>query len=238
MSSQSPGPERQPHSQTLSRGIRVLEMLAESTEPLTIDELASRLNVHRSIAYRILRTLEDHRLVVRDGSGGVQLGSRMAYLARNVSSGLVANAIPELTSAASDLGMTCFLVVLDRDECITIASAEPKDALAIAQRPGSRHPLSAGAPGIAIQSVLTDDEWALLGTRLNERPETAEARTQGYASSHDEVMPGLSSVAVPLWRADQPPSAVAVVFASRGRDIHQIAVRLQSAAATISSRSL
>jgi len=55
-----------PHSQTLSRGIRILEILADAREPLSIDELSQRLGVHRSVAYRLLRTLEHHRLTVRD----------------------------------------------------------------------------------------------------------------------------------------------------------------------------
>ena len=52
-----------PASQTLSRGIRILEILADAREPLSIDEIARRLDVHRSVAYRLLRTLEDHGLV-------------------------------------------------------------------------------------------------------------------------------------------------------------------------------
>ncbi len=47
-------------SQTLSRGIRALEILAAAQAPLTIAELADAMGVHRSVAYRILRTLEDH----------------------------------------------------------------------------------------------------------------------------------------------------------------------------------
>ena len=61
-------------SQTLSRGIRALEILAEAQQPLTIAELADAMGVHRSVAYRILRTLEDHSLLVRDGGGRVQPG--------------------------------------------------------------------------------------------------------------------------------------------------------------------
>ena len=56
-------------SQTLSRGIRALEILAEAQQPLTIAELADAMGVHRSVAYRILRTLEDHSLLVRDDGG-------------------------------------------------------------------------------------------------------------------------------------------------------------------------
>ena len=62
------------HSQTLSRGMRMLEILADAPGSLSIADLAAALGVHRSIAYRILRTLEDHRMVVRDASGGVLLG--------------------------------------------------------------------------------------------------------------------------------------------------------------------
>ena len=101
------------HSQTLSRGVRMLEILAEAAGPLSIADLAAQLGVHRSIAYRILRTLEDHRMVVRDAAGAVTLGPQLAALARGVSRDLQAAALPELTAVASDLSMTAFLVVLD-----------------------------------------------------------------------------------------------------------------------------
>jgi len=232
-----PPPARTPHSQTLSRGILALEILAESTAPISIDDIARELGVHRSIAYRIVRTLEDHGLVVRDGAGAVQLGARMAYLARNVSSGLQASAVAELTSAAEDLGMTCFLAVLDHDECITIASVEPRDtSTVIARRPGSRHSLATGAPGIAIQSMLTPAEWSTLGEGRSERPEAAEARRLGYASSHDEVIAGLSSVAVPLRLSGQPPIAVAAVFVSHNAPTEAIAYRLTLAARSLAAR--
>ena len=119
--------ETAPASQTLSRGIRILELLADAREPLTIDALAIRLGVHRSIAYRLLRTLEDHGLVVRDANGHVSLGARMAALAAGVAHDLQAEALPELTAAANELGMTCFLAILDHDECVTLASVELRD---------------------------------------------------------------------------------------------------------------
>ena len=119
-----------PASQTLSRGIRILEVLADAREPLTIDQLADRLSVHRSIAYRLLRTLEDHGLVTRDAGGRVALGARMAALAAGVAHDLQAEALPELTAAANDLGMTCFLSLLDHDECVTLVSVEPRHAVA------------------------------------------------------------------------------------------------------------
>lgn len=224
-----------PHSQTLSRGIRMLEVLAEADRPLSIQALADGLGVHRSIAYRILRTLEDHGLVVRDAGGAVQLGPRMATLARSVSRDLQSAALPELTAVANELVMTTFLAVLDRHEVVTLVSVEPAHAHAtVAQRPGTRHPLASGAPGIAIQSALTDAQWAGLGDE-HPRAEAAAARERGYATSHDEVIPGLASVAVSLTVPGQPSAALAVVYVAGGRDEAAIGARLVDAARSVAA---
>ncbi|OIU87326.1 IclR family transcriptional regulator [Microbacterium sp. AR7-10] len=213
-----------PASQTLSRGIRILEVLADG--PLSIDEVATRLDVHRSIAYRLLRTLEDHRLVVRDASGRMALGPRMAALAAGVAHDLHAEALPELTAVANELGHTAFLAVLDGDEVITLTSVEPRHAVAnVAQRPGTRHPVTVGAPGKAILAQLRDAEWPAVDAAL--RVEVEAVSVRGYALSHDEVIPNLKSIAVPLPLRGVRPAALAVVHvASRVADA-DIAARLQ-----------
>ncbi len=77
----------------------------------------------------------------------MRLGTGLAALAAGVAADLQAEALPELTAAANELGMTCFLVVLDHDECVTLTSVEPRHAVtAVAQRPGARHPVTRGAP--------------------------------------------------------------------------------------------
>ena len=147
-------------SQTLSRGIRALEILAEAQQPLTIAELAGAMGVHRSVAYRILRTLEDHSLLVRDDGGRVQPGPGLAVLARGVSRNLQTAALPELTQLANALTMSAFVAVWDHAECVTLVTVDPRHTGAtVVQHPGSRHPISAGAPGIAIQSALSEQEW-------------------------------------------------------------------------------
>ncbi|MCU1480400.1 MAG: transcriptional regulator, TrmB [Subtercola sp.] len=226
-----------PHSQTLSRGIRVLEVLADSDGTLTIAELAAALDVHRSIVYRILRTLEDHGLVVRDASGGVSLGPRMATLARGVERNLQSAALPELTEAANELGMTTFLVVLEHLECVTLLSVEPRANVAtVAQRPGTRHSLAVGAPGLAIQSLLTDRELAEHGD-VERRDDAGAVGSRGYASSHDEVIAGLRSVAVPLAVPGSPRASIAVVYVASAIDEAEIGRRLVEAAAAIRAAS-
>ncbi len=220
-------------SQTLSRGIRILEILADAREPLSIDETARRLGVHRSVAYRLLRTLEDHGLVTRDAAGRIQLGARMAALAAGVAHDLQAEALPELTAVANDLGTTCFLVVLDHDECVTLVSVEPRHAVAsVAQRPGTRHPVTVGAPGKAILSVLAPRSWpAEVSDQL--RDDVTDAAAHGFATSHDEVIPSLRSVSVPLVVRGRQPSAIAVVYVASAHEPAEIAARLQRSAAVI-----
>jgi DNA-binding IclR family transcriptional regulator len=164
-------------SQTLSRGIRALEILADAQHPLTIAELADAMGVHRSVAYRILRTLEDHSLLVRDDGGRVQPGPGLAVLARGVSRNLQTAALPELTQLANDLTMSAFVAVWDHAECVTLVTVDPRHTgAAVVQHPGSRHPISAGAPGIAIQSAMTEQEWAAAAPGIPYRAEAADAR--------------------------------------------------------------
>lgn len=220
-------------SQTLSRGLSALEVIAEAEKPIGIAELAAHLGLHRSITYRIVRTLEEHRLVVRTPSGGLVPGTRLAALARAVARDLQSAALPELTAVANELGMTAFVAVLDGDEVIALVSVEPRHAVApVVQRPGTRHPLYRGAPGTAIQAALTAQERAALGDeRLHD--EAFFAAFPGYATSHDEVIKGLSSVAVPLRPRERAAAAIAVVYLDRGTDVAAVADRLGQAAAAV-----
>jgi DNA-binding IclR family transcriptional regulator len=228
-------PQSQPaHSQTLSRGLRALEILADSPGPLTIAELSNALGVHRSIAYRILRTLEDHSLVVRDDAGRLVPGPGLAVLARGVSRDLQSAALPELTRLAEDVKMTAFVVLWDHEECVTLAAVEPRHSgTALAQRPGTRHPVGVGAPGIAIQSTFTSAQWRERVPGQPYRPEAVEAAKRGYAASHDEVIPGLSSIAAPVRIPGHRPAAVAVVYIRADQDADAIGKAVHATAARI-----
>lgn len=221
-------------SQTLSRGIRALEILAAAQNPLTIAELADAMGVHRSVAYRILRTLEDHSLLVRDDAGRVQPGPGLAVLARGVSRNLQTAALPELTQLANTLDMTAFVTVWDHQDCITLVTVEPRHSGAtVAQHPGTRHPINAGAPGIAIQSALTEDEWKLLAPGIPYRPEAEAARRAGYSASHDEVIAGVSSLAAPVRVPGGRPAALAVVYIRSAHDPAVVGTALAESAARI-----
>jgi DNA-binding IclR family transcriptional regulator len=213
-----------PQSQTLDRGIRILEHLAALGTPQPIIEIGQALGLHRSITYRLLRTLEGHQLVERDALGRYWLGLGMAGLARGVRTDLQTAALPRLNALVAELGMTAFLVVRTGDEAVTVASVEPHDTAAhVVYRPGTRHPVDRGAPGLALlmaEPPSPDDRDAL-----------REARRTGWASSHGEVIPGLRSIAAPVLGPDGGArGALAVVFVDEGAEIERIGRAVAEAA--------
>ena len=107
--------------QTLDRGLRVLELLAETPDGKPVAELAGALGVHRAIVYRLLATLEGHALVARAGDGRFRLAAGLVALARGVSPRLQAAALPELTRLAEDVGATATLTVADGEEAVALA---------------------------------------------------------------------------------------------------------------------
>ncbi|MFN3258675.1 MAG: IclR family transcriptional regulator [Ilumatobacter sp.] len=191
-------------SQTLDRGLSALAMIALAPAPPTIADIAAGLDVHRSIAYRIVRTLEAHRLVERDQSGHCTPGPQLGALARCARSELQSAALDELARLADTTGMTAFLVVADGDDAVTVESVEPASShVHVVYRPGVRHPLERGAPGLAI---LIDGPM-----RPGERVEVTEARSRGWAHTNGEVIAAMGAVAAPVRGTG---GAISVVFPS------------------------
>jgi DNA-binding IclR family transcriptional regulator len=214
-------------SQTLDRGLTALKLVVESERPRSIQDVADELGVHRSIAYRILRTLHHHRLLELDDHGHYTAGLALATLARSVRRSLQVTALPELSDVANGLGMTAFLVVQDGSEAITLMVVEPRHSLGhVVRRPGTRHPLDRGAPGLAMLAG---------GPPVRgERREVTVARARGWAASKGEVIEGAYAVAVPLSsRSGALLGALAVVHVDPSRDPAKLAARLVVAAAAL-----
>ena len=223
-------------SQTLSRGVRMLELVVSAEEAPTIAEVAQQLGVHRSIAYRILVTLESHGLLTRDSAGRLIGAPGLAVLARGVQQDLQSASLPELTALANELQMSAFVAVWGQEECITLVTVEPSHGHAVTQRPGTHHPLDRGAPGLAMQAGMDPDELAELTGGVRLRAEVEQTRERGFAVSSNEVLDGVSSVAVPLRVPGHLPAALAVVYATRQLDVAVVGGRLAHSAGLIAAR--
>ncbi len=138
-------------SQTLDRGLRVLELLAAHPRGMSITELAAALEVNRTVVYRLVTTLERHALARRDGGGRVELGLAVLNLSRSVQPMLRDLATGILRQLAEELGATAHLTVADGGEALAIAVVEPSwTDYHVGYRVGARHPLDVGAAGKAI----------------------------------------------------------------------------------------
>jgi DNA-binding IclR family transcriptional regulator len=178
-------------AQTLHRGLRVLELLAESRDGLTVNELVTALGANRTVVYRLVATLAEHRLVARDDSGRTRLGLGVLVLARQARPQLVEAALPLLRRLADEVGATATLTVADGGEALAVAVVEPRRTdFHVAYRVGSRHPLDRGAAGVAILAGRPPygDEPAAV----------TEARALGYAVTSGQLQPGAYGVAAPV----------------------------------------
>ena len=163
-------------------------------------------------------------MVRRDAEGRARLDLGLSALARGVSARLQDAALPELSAVANELGMTAFVVVADRGEAVTLATVEPRSSAAhVSYRPGVRHPLDRGAPGLALLAGAP--------ARSGERAEVETGRRRGWTSSRGEVIPGLSSVAVPVRGGSIDEAvALAVVYVDEDASEAALAARLRVAA--------
>lgn len=214
-------------SQTLDRGIWLLELLGSSPRPMTVAQLAVATGLHRSIVYRLLRTLEDRRLVSRDMGDTYRLGYGLVALAGHLVHDLNTVAKHDLQTLADETDLAAIVVVREGDEAMTLFVAEPTTpSTMFLLRVGYRHPVHKGAPGSALLSFMPPSPA--------DSPAVRHVRSYGWCSSWSEVMDGVHSVAAPL-RGFRSPAAVAVTYVGE-RDVDALAPLVIRTAEGISAR--
>lgn len=180
-------------SQTLERGMRLLELISRSPRGLTVTRAAQDLGLPRAVVYRLLGTLEDRGYARRDEGGGLQLGLALLGLAQGAQGHLREAATPILRRLADGVGASAHLTVVDAGEATALAVVEPSwTTYHVAYRVGSRHPLDRGAAGRAIVA----------------------GRAGGPASAvmtSGEIQPGAVGVAAPVLDVHGLEASVGVV---------------------------
>lgn len=198
-------------SQTLERGLRLMRVLAEHPDGLSVSELAAAMDTHRAGIYRLLGPLIGQRLVVRDDDGRHTLGPGLIELASRVRPRLQEMAVAELRRLADELGATTALTVRDGEEAVVVAVVEPRNTdMHVAYRTGLRHRLDQSASGIAILSALPP--------RPGERDPITAARARGWSQSAGELLPGATGVGAPIVVAGHEPDTAITAVWTDGRD--------------------
>ncbi len=202
-------------AQTLDRGLRLLQLVADSPAGLTVSEAAARLGVGRTVVYRLTGTLQAHGMVRRDASGRLRLGAGVLHLALRAQPLVAEAARPVLRRLAEQVGATAHLTVAEGDEAVAVAVAEPTwTTFHVAYRQGSRHPLDRGAAGRAILA--------------GRRGET------GWTASAGELQSGAYGVAAPVPGVDGLEASVGVVALAE-LDPEQVGPQVVAAAAEVAA---
>lgn len=182
-------------AQTLDRGLRILSLIAASDSRFTINEIAEALGISRTVAYRLIVTLEDHDLLSRDEQGCIGAGFGMMAFHNAYLPELKSRATAALTNLADASGATAHLTIADGEDAVALVVIEPsRSDLHVAYRVGARHRIDAGAAGKAIG----------LGRQH------IDGRTP-LASTSGELQPGAEGMAAPVLGVPGLEASVGIV---------------------------
>jgi len=201
--------------QSVDRALSILEVLARTGEA-GVTEIAGQLSVHKSTAFRLMATLESHRLVEQTGDRGrYRLGVGILRLAGATTArlDLVQEARPICRQLAADTGETVNVAVLADGSALYLDQVAGTSALQPHNWVGQHIPLHATSNGKVLLSGLDAPALDRLLPKLPSytpqtitrkaalRAELDRVREQGYAIAVDELEIGLTAVAAPIRNA-------------------------------------
>jgi DNA-binding IclR family transcriptional regulator len=242
-------PRAAPGSQSLERGLAILELLDAPGPALGVREIARRLDLGPAIVQRLVNTLAARGYVeqaaetrrYRIGPRALGLG---AVLLRE--DALMAGARVELERLAHEHGLNGFLGAVRGGRLTYLLAIQSPGPIAIRNASGSHAPFHSTAMGKAILAALSPDEAARLlgdGPLPPVTPRTVldrdalragldAAAQRGWASVDGENLSGVVSVGVVVRDASGAAIAALSVAApgSGAEAIHAIAAPLLPAA--------
>lgn len=213
-------------SQTLDRGLQVLEAVARAGDPLTVAEAAASVGLDRTVAHRLVATLAARGYLQRDGSGGYRLGPTCLALASAITD-LRTTARPFLEELRDATGETVHVVVLSGRDVVFLDGIESVHALRVGNRTGRLLPAHATSVGKALLAALPAEQVralyeradlvAVTGRTITDREalerQLAAIRERGYATNHGESENGVGSIGVAVRNpAGEPRAALSVAM--------------------------
>jgi IclR family acetate operon transcriptional repressor len=208
--------------QSLTRGLSILEALANADGGLTLTDVARRVALPPSTTHRLLATLEKTGYVYQAGDLGLWYVGLQAFA---VGSGFLANrdfvaqSHAYLRRLMEQSGETANLAILDGTEAVLIGQVQCREMMRLLVKLGSRVPLHASGVGKAIFAALPDEQIeAILTLRGLPRitPSTITAaetmwsalrviRQRGWSFDDEEHALGTRCVAAPIYDEHAEP---------------------------------
>jgi DNA-binding IclR family transcriptional regulator len=198
----------------IRKGVAVLEQLSKAAGTLGVTELATALEIDKAIVHRILKTLEETKLVRQDeatkryslGIGFVLMGGRFLHQLR-----LPELAHPHLLALWERCNETVHLCVQSGLQTVLLRAYESRQGVRVSASVGeqaSLHGTSSGKVFLAYGPADLVDRVILQGLAKHQpntitgakrlRQEVASVRRQGYATDIEESDQNYSAIAVPI----------------------------------------
>lgn len=192
----------------VERGLRVLELLAEEREPLTLRDVATRTRIPIASCHAILHTLEaqgyaSRRIVGRSQFWEATLAVYHLGALLVARLGLRDVALPQLRLLAERTGFPAHLGVLVGTDVMYLEKAVAPGFIQFDTYPGKRSPFHLTALGRAIAGQLPPDQRERLVAELPPRFSqlVEQARRRGVAVEDGDEVAGVGCVAAPVYGA-------------------------------------
>ena len=203
-------------SQSLERGLDVLEVVESEGAEIGVREIARRLELSPTIVQRMVTSLARRGYVDKDAeTARYRLGYRALALGANSSGAgadYIGTARRELERLARGHSLNGFVSVLHGGRAVYLLAVQAEGPVAIKVAPGSEMPLHSTAAGKVLLASLGDPEARKLlghGKLAAITPHTvtdpasviaglARVRKQGFATVAEENIRGVLSVGAPI----------------------------------------
>lgn len=215
----------------LRNAVEVLRCFSPQAPELTVTEVARRLGMAKSTSSRLLRSMADCSLLEHDATTRrFRIGPMMAEFGAlyRAHVDVVDLAHREVAALSAETGHTGYVSQLDGADIVVLRIREGTRPLRVVTPPGWRMPAFATAIGRALLACLDDAEIRARHPDGLTPPSptaprgldelmrrVAEVRRVGWATSHDEGLRGVGSVAVAVPGAQsEPPVGLCLAFAA------------------------
>lgn len=204
--------------QSVAKAMHLLDLLAQTTQPLTLAEISQMTGWPKSTVHGLLATMREYSVVAQDREGRYSLGIRLFEYGCMLSSSwtILDRARPFIQHISYETGQTVFLSILDRGEVITLDHADSRIGLEVTAEVGCRLPVHCTSQGKLFLALMHDEERKeiLKRTVLSEytsltitsekelEAELEQIRKQGFAVENGEYKTGLRSVSAPIFDID------------------------------------
>lgn len=192
----------------------ILELLAQSKEPLGVSDIASRLGLNKSTVFNIGHTLRDLNVLENHGDGKFVFGTHFYILSNKAGnrSALIQTAHPYLERINEKTRLSAFLGLRSDRRAMLIDKVDSAYGVKVSAEIGMQMPILAGAGIKAMLCQLPDEEIdeILSRTELKRftpysitdksqyKKEVLNVRSQGIAYDREEYIEGMVAFGVPI----------------------------------------